>query len=107
MITIVPHQSEWPAEFSSLGREVRKVLGNVALRIDHIGSTAVSGLPAKDVIDIQVSVASFDPWIEEALSRVGYSRLAHISRDHIPRAGRGKTKIGRNGSSRALRSSAR
>jgi GrpB-like predicted nucleotidyltransferase (UPF0157 family) len=46
------------------------VLGEFALRIDHVGSTAVPGLPAKPVIDIQVSVTdisdedSYRPAIE-------------------------------------------
>jgi GrpB-like predicted nucleotidyltransferase (UPF0157 family) len=40
------------------------VLGVTALRIEHVGSTAVPGLPAKPVIDIQVSVA--DPELESA-----------------------------------------
>ena len=84
MIAIVPYRSAWPMEFSSLGRELREVLGDVALRIDHIGSTSVLGLPDKDVIDIQVTAAGFDPRIEEALGGVGYRRLAHISRDHVP-----------------------
>jgi GrpB-like predicted nucleotidyltransferase (UPF0157 family) len=37
-------------------------LGTVALRIDHIGSTAVPGLAAKPIIDVQISVASFEPF---------------------------------------------
>jgi len=40
---------------------MRSALGDVALRIDHIGSTAVPGLDAKPIIDIQISVADFDP----------------------------------------------
>jgi GrpB-like predicted nucleotidyltransferase (UPF0157 family) len=83
-IAMVPYRSAWQAEFSCLGCEVRKVLGNVALRIDHIGSTSVPGLAAKDVIDIQVTVANLEVSIEKALERAGYSRLKHISRDHVP-----------------------
>jgi GrpB-like predicted nucleotidyltransferase (UPF0157 family) len=40
---------------------MRAVLDEVALRIDHIGSTAIPGLAAKPIIDIQISVASFEP----------------------------------------------
>jgi len=47
--------------FSRLGATLRQALGDVALRIDHIGSTAIPGLAAKPIIDVQVSVASFDP----------------------------------------------
>jgi GrpB-like predicted nucleotidyltransferase (UPF0157 family) len=39
---------------------IRDVVGAAAVRIDHIGSTAVPGLGAKDVIDVQVTVADLD-----------------------------------------------
>jgi GrpB-like predicted nucleotidyltransferase (UPF0157 family) len=60
-IIIVPYDSEWAMQFSHLGDEIRQSLGNVAKRIDHIGSTSVVGLDAKPIIDIQISVASFEP----------------------------------------------
>jgi GrpB-like predicted nucleotidyltransferase (UPF0157 family) len=47
-------------------------LSGTALRIEHVGSTAVPGLPAKPTVDIQVSVADLDdesryvPQIEQA-----------------------------------------
>jgi GrpB-like predicted nucleotidyltransferase (UPF0157 family) len=60
-IEIVAYDPAWPGRFAGLGRELRDGLGDVALRIDHIGSTSVPGLAAKPIIDIQVSVAAFDP----------------------------------------------
>ena len=89
MIAIVPYQRDWPDQFARLGRELRSVLGDLALRIDHIGSTSVSGLAAKDIIDIQVSVRALTTQLEDALERAGYESLAHITRDHVP-AGRPK-----------------
>ena len=56
MITIVSYQATWRAEFMMLGRHLRQNLDDLALRIDHIGSTAVPGLAAKDIIDIQITV---------------------------------------------------
>ncbi len=56
MLAVVEYQSRWPSRFEALAREVREALGPTALRIDHIGSTAVPGLPAKDVIDIDLTV---------------------------------------------------
>jgi GrpB-like predicted nucleotidyltransferase (UPF0157 family) len=44
-----------------VGGRLRQELGDIALRIDHVGSTSVPGLDAKPIIDIQVSVASFEP----------------------------------------------
>ena len=57
--------------------------GHRAIRIDHIGSTAVPGLDAKDVIDIQVTVDSLDTADElaDALLTAGYPRVAAITGD--------------------------
>jgi GrpB-like predicted nucleotidyltransferase (UPF0157 family) len=60
-IEIVAYDPAWPGWFAELGRELRGGLGDVALRIDHIGSTSVPGLAAKPIIDIQVSVTAFEP----------------------------------------------
>ena len=53
---------------------LRGALGDAALRIDHIGSTAVPALAAKPVIDIQISVAAPDPVgpFCEPLRQLGY-----------------------------------
>ena len=58
MIEIVEYREQWPAEFRAIAGDLRRRLGPLALRIDHIGSTSVPGLAAKDRIDIQVTVAS-------------------------------------------------
>jgi GrpB-like predicted nucleotidyltransferase (UPF0157 family) len=73
-VEIVPYDETWPQLFATTAAPMRASLGNVALRIDHIGSTAVPGLPAKPVLDVQVSVASFDPLdaFLAPLERVGY-----------------------------------
>jgi GrpB-like predicted nucleotidyltransferase (UPF0157 family) len=73
-IRVVAYDDAWPARFLQLSRALRAALGEVALRIDHIGSTAVPGLPAKPVIDVQVSVAAFEPLdaFRAPLERLGY-----------------------------------
>ena len=83
MITIVPYQPTWPNEFQTLGKVLRQALGDLALRIDHIGSTSVPNLAAKDRIDIQATVKSLDPAIEQALNQLGYIRAQYLS-DHLP-----------------------
>jgi GrpB-like predicted nucleotidyltransferase (UPF0157 family) len=77
-IEIVAYDPAWPERFAELGRELRGELGEVALRIDHIGSTAVPGLAAKPIIDIQVSVAAFEPLeaFKQPLERLGYQYRA-------------------------------
>jgi GrpB-like predicted nucleotidyltransferase (UPF0157 family) len=73
-VEIVSYDPAWPARFAALGRELRGGLGEVALRIDHIGSTSVPGLAAKKIIDIQISVAAFEPLeaFKRPLERLGY-----------------------------------
>ena len=53
---IVEPDPGWTDLFEQYKAKLAYALGPVALRIDHVGSTAVPGLPAKPVIDIQVSV---------------------------------------------------
>ncbi|NJO55471.1 MAG: GrpB family protein [Rhodospirillales bacterium] len=60
-IIIVPYNPGWPATFAEYGRALRGALGQQAVRLDHIGSTAVPGLAAKPIIDIQVSVRALEP----------------------------------------------
>ncbi|MEU6265164.1 dephospho-CoA kinase [Saccharopolyspora shandongensis] len=52
-----PHP-EWPRQARRLIARVERAAGDKALRIDHIGSTSVPGLPAKDIIDLQLTVRS-------------------------------------------------
>jgi GrpB-like predicted nucleotidyltransferase (UPF0157 family) len=55
-IVVVPHDPDWPSKFAQHADRIRRCLGGIAVRVDHIGSTAVPGLAAKPIIDIDVSV---------------------------------------------------
>jgi GrpB-like predicted nucleotidyltransferase (UPF0157 family) len=84
MIIIHDYEPTWPAEFEDIKSSLQEVLGSLALRIDHIGSTSVPGLGAKDVIDIQVTVQALTPEVKEKLIQAGYEYLPTITQDHIP-----------------------
>lgn len=60
-LEIAPYSPEWPKRFRGLAGELRRALDHAALRIDHIGSTAIPNLGAKPIIDIQISVMDFEP----------------------------------------------
>jgi GrpB-like predicted nucleotidyltransferase (UPF0157 family) len=62
VIAVVPYDAEWPGMFAAERDRLADALGEVAVRIDHIGSTAVPGLAAKPWIDIQVEVHAMRPW---------------------------------------------
>ena len=83
MISIVSYQDSWPEEFQKIAAPLREALGDLALRIDHIGSTAVAGLDAKDRIDIQLTAKKLSPAVEDALTQLGYSRMVYLT-DHAP-----------------------
>lgn len=79
MIKIVPYDPSWPAQFDAEAAGIRAVFGSHALQIEHVGSTAVPGLAAKPVIDIQVSVATLETHNTHAvlLARLGYVHVSH------------------------------
>ena len=64
----------WPQLYDVLAGRIRKALGWRVLQLEHVGSTAVPGLPAKPIIDVDLTVA--DPGREEdyvpALEAIGF-----------------------------------
>jgi hypothetical protein len=59
-VRVVPYDPAWPGRFEAWRDRLAGELGAIALRIEHVGSTAVPGLAAKPIADIQVSVANLD-----------------------------------------------
>ena len=85
ILRIDPYDDLWPEEFAAIAAPIRSALRDLALRVDHIGSTSVPGLDAKDIIDIQVTVRELDPdRIGPPLGGIGYSMYPGIAADHIP-----------------------
>jgi GrpB-like predicted nucleotidyltransferase (UPF0157 family) len=79
---IAPYSPHWPAAFQAIAKQIRRALGPAALRIDHIGSTAVPGLPAKNVIDVQVAVE--DLGAADALAAAAFRPFPDPVYDHRP-----------------------
>jgi GrpB-like predicted nucleotidyltransferase (UPF0157 family) len=71
---IVDYDPVWPARFEEEAERIRRALGDIAVRVEHVGSTAVPGLAAKPTIDVQVSVEAVVPRgpIVEPLVALGY-----------------------------------
>ena len=105
-LEVVPYDPRWPAAFDAEAIRIRQALGPLAVRIDHHGSTAVPGLAAKPIIDIQVSVAALQPLAAygDPLAAIGYvhvpdpddsfcpffhrpSRWPHTHHVHVVQAG--------------------
>jgi dephospho-CoA kinase len=80
---LVPADPAWADQARRIVARITVACGARALRVDHIGSTAVSGLDAKDAIQIQVTVESLSAADElaVALRSAGYPRLEHVTAD--------------------------
>ena len=78
-ISIAPYDPSWPAAFQAESLRIREALGEIALRVDHVGSTSIPGLGAKPVIDIQISVRELHPLdpYRDRLATLGYRHAAH------------------------------
>jgi GrpB-like predicted nucleotidyltransferase (UPF0157 family) len=84
-VEIVPASSRWAEEFQRLARPVCAELRELALRIDHIGSTSVPGLAAKDIIDVQVAVNALDvDQLAPAFARGGFRLRPGNPGNHRP-----------------------
>ncbi len=56
-VEIVAYDPGWPVAYTLVAEQIRQVLDTHVIGLDHIGSTSVPGLPAKAVIDIDLTVA--------------------------------------------------
>jgi GrpB-like predicted nucleotidyltransferase (UPF0157 family) len=73
-VRIVDHDPGWAALADAELRRIKEALGEVAVRLEHVGSTAVPGLAAKAILDLQLSVDAIGPRgrYVEPLERLGY-----------------------------------
>src|SRR5262249_10524943 len=86
VIAIVPYDPDWPREFERERDRLHAALGERAVRIEHHGSTAVPGLAAKPIVDIQISVAPLHPLdpYRDALAHLGYHHVPHADDAFAP-----------------------
>ena len=81
-IKIVEYQPEWVNQFADLASQIRSTIGSEAIRVDHIGSTSVPKLAAKDILDIQITVSDLNQISYLAkLQDVGFRLREHIDHD--------------------------
>ena len=82
-VTLAEPDPSWPAQFARLAARVRHAVRPAQVRVDHIGSTAVPGLPAKDIIDMQLTVDALEDAdaLTERLADAGFPRYPGQWRD--------------------------
>ena len=73
-VTVLPYDSRWAEEFEAIKQEIRQALGELALAIEHVGSTSVKGMSAKPCIDIDVVIEDYTVFDETVsrLAAIGY-----------------------------------
>jgi 16S rRNA processing protein RimM len=73
-VVLVDHDPEWADVAAAEMTRLSRALGQQAVRIDHVGSTAVRGLAAKPIVDLQLSVPSLVPLepLRKAMAKLGY-----------------------------------
>jgi len=82
----VTYQRDWPDRAAALAASLRERLAPLAERVEHIGSTSIPGMAAKDVLDMQVSVAHLDEAARafgEPLAALGFEPGPYEF-DHVP-----------------------
>jgi len=79
-IVVVDYDHTWPAVFETLRARIVTGLGEAAADIEHVGSTAVPGLAAKPVIDLDVIVRtpSAVPHTISQLAALGYEHRGQL-----------------------------
>jgi GrpB-like predicted nucleotidyltransferase (UPF0157 family) len=73
-VLVVPYDPGWPVAFAALREVYARVLGDLAIAIEHVGSTAVPGLAAKPILDVDVVIASREqlPEVVARCAALGY-----------------------------------
>ena len=80
MVIVQPYNKEWKSDFEAIRSELDFALRDLAVRIEHVGSTSVEGLSAKPVIDIDVVIRdrSVIPEVVIALQKAGYNHEGNL-----------------------------
>ena len=83
-IDVVDPDPSWPAQFDTLASRILVALGDRVLALEHVGSTSIPDLPAKPIIDIDLTVrdSSDEPSYVPALERAGFTLQLREPRWH-------------------------
>jgi GrpB-like predicted nucleotidyltransferase (UPF0157 family) len=79
-LTVVEYDPAWPALYERLRASIWPVVADVAVAIEHVGSTAVPGLAAKPIVDLDVVVRSRTdvPTAVGRITTLGYDHLGDL-----------------------------
>ena len=74
-VIVLPYDSAWKTAFEDIRAELDAALGNLAIAIEHVGSTSVVGMSAKPIIDIDVVIPDYTVFddVVQRLAQIGYT----------------------------------
>lgn len=74
-VIVLPYDSVWKTAFEDIRAELDAALGNLAIAIEHVGSTSVVGMSAKPIIDIDVVIPDYTVFdaVVQRLAQIGYT----------------------------------
>ena len=73
-VVVLPYDAAWAAAFEVIKSEIEAALGDLLLRVEHVGSTSVQGMSAKPCIDIDAVIRDYSVIddIVQRLNAIGY-----------------------------------
>ena len=73
-VIVVPYDKVWKSAFEEIKKEIERVIGDLIIGIEHVGSTSVEGLSAKPIIDIDVVIKDYSVFatVVQKLETIGY-----------------------------------
>ena len=79
-VVVLPYDEQWKHDFLQIKAELANVLGQLAIEIEHVGSTSVQGLSAKPIIDIDVVIKDYSELenVISALEKIGYQHEGNL-----------------------------
>ena len=79
-VVVLPYDRAWKTDFEQIRQELAAALGELALAIEHVGSTSVEGLSAKPCIDIDVVIADYTVFdaVVQKLAAIGYTHEGNL-----------------------------
>ena len=73
-VIVLPYDATWKSAFEAIKNELESAIGDLAVGIEHVGSTSVEGMSAKPCIDIDVIIRDYSVFdaVVKRLERIGY-----------------------------------
>ena len=73
-VVVLPYDEAWKSDFDKIKSEIEEVIGDLIIKIEHVGSTSVEGMSAKPCIDIDVVIKDYSVFndVVEKLKTIGY-----------------------------------